>query len=127
MPSSESSALDTGRLAVGVAAHERTVVVQPSDISFSTDVGETIMAAALRHGLRWPTVCHGNAECAACTFSVGEDATNLSNIESDEEAGLAGFVRPPGADDTRTYRLACRARVISGTVTIVKRGARSRR
>lgn len=104
--------------------HARTIVVQPSGISFGIDAGETIMAAALRQGLRWPTVCQGNAECAACTFSVGDDAHNLSSIENEEQARLSAYVRPPGADPTRTFRLACRARVISGTVTIIKRGVR---
>jgi 2Fe-2S ferredoxin len=112
---------------LSTAHPDRTVVVKPSGISFITGADETIMTAALRHGLRWPTVCQGNAECAVCTFSVSNDADNLSPIEKDEQACLSGYVRPVGANDAQTFRLACRARVLHGSVEIIKRGVRHHR
>lgn len=111
--------------AVDARVADRTVTVMPSGLSFTTEPDETIMAAAVRHRLRWPTVCQGNAQCAACTFIVDGGSENLSPLGPDETTCLAGYARPVGVDPSRTFRLACRAKVTEGAVTLIKRGVRA--
>ena len=43
----------------------RVVRVEPAGVDIPVDDGETLMAAAVRAGYRWPTVCGGQAQCGA--------------------------------------------------------------
>ncbi len=98
------------------------VVVRPSGIVFDVEAGESILAAAWRNGLYWPTTCEGKATCSVCIFTVLEGATALSAVSDLEQEGLARVVRTmPG--DPAGHRLACQAR-LTGDVVIRKGGVR---
>ena len=78
------------------------------------------MAAARRSGLRWPTVCGGQAECGVCALEVLEAPSTLPPPDSEEATRLETLPearRNPG----RTFRLACRLVVMDGLV-VHKRG-----
>jgi ferredoxin, 2Fe-2S len=93
------------------------VLVEPSGLVLEVRDGETIYAAAVRQGLRWPTVCKGSAICNRCVVAVVEG--DLSPMRAQEREGLervrwrAGPV--PGE------RLACQA-VPVGDVVVHKEG-----
>jgi ferredoxin len=99
-----------------------TARVEPAGIELEVLAGESVMAAAVRTGYRWPTVCGGQGTCRTCFFEVVEGATNLSPVESFEREGLDSLGPIPGGNLER--RLACQARVMTGTVTVRKRGVR---
>lgn len=95
------------------------VYVTPKDLAFDAKIGESIMAAAVRNGFRWPSVCQGDAVCGACAVTVESGAENLSPMSRHEERKLESLNRSvPGV-----RRLACQARV-QGAVTVNKRGVR---
>lgn len=78
------------------------------------------MEAAWRLGLYWPTICYGQAECAACHVVVLEGEANLSEVGAEEADAIRTRVRPR---DRRERRLACRMEVY-GPVVVEKRGVR---
>jgi 2Fe-2S ferredoxin len=93
---------------------DRVLVLQPD---------ETVMGAALAAGLRWPTICGGNANCGVCALELmnGRDAVEPI-VDPEEESLLRN--RPDTARGP--IRLACRLRLRPGAdVTVFKRGVRS--
>jgi len=101
-----------------------SVRVMPADVSFEAAQGETIMDAAERNGFRWPTTCHGLAECAVCVFHVMTGGDRLSPVGPAEEARLQ-TVKLSSLDPDRVFRLACQAQIV-GDITIFKRGIRQK-
>ena len=97
--------------------------VLPSGIVLDVLPDETVMAAAIRAGYRWPTSCQGHAECGLCAFVVEDGDVHLSAMKQDEGATLAGVPRT-SATVGRSLRLACQVKV-SGDVVIFKRGVRA--
>lgn len=99
-----------------------SVRVEPSGVEFTVEAGETVMAAAVRVGLRWPTICGGKGLCGACrmevTASDGPEAP-LNRIE--EEARAEGRLNRFG---TAPVRLACQLRP-TGDLTVRKAGVRA--
>jgi 2Fe-2S ferredoxin len=97
-----------------------SVLVLPSGIPLEAQWGETVMSAASRAGLTWPTVCHGHARCTACSTVVISGAEQLSPMEQLERAALD---RVPALrhQPERVVRLACQARVL-GDVVLLKYG-----
>lgn len=93
--------------------------VLPGDVEFQVGDGETVFAAAARHGIRWPTICQGNAECGICVMLVEQGEHQLSMKSSVETDRLA---LGANADDPRA-RLACRT-CLSGDVVVRRRGVR---
>lgn len=96
------------------------VVVQPSGIILETKPGESIMAAAIRIGARWPSVCGGNGECGACVMRVDRGAELLPQPGPEELRRL---------DDVAAYasghaRLACQAVPRGGALTVRRTGVR---
>jgi ferredoxin len=91
------------------------VVVQVSD-------GETVMAAAQRGGYRWPTVCHGEAQCQVCFVTARDGDISRPPPGPVEAEGLATLAErlsfEPG-----TVRLACQFRP-TADCTVYKRGVR---
>jgi ferredoxin, 2Fe-2S len=81
------------------------------------------MAAAERHGYRWPTICHGQAICTACSIVMDDD--NLEAFEPAEPVELGGLqlLRGRSFYEGKVVRLACQARVAASTV-VTKRGVR---
>lgn len=99
------------------------VRVEPTGISFEVRHGETLMAAAERHGYRWPTICHGQAVCTACHIVLDRDVEAFEPAGPREQEALRLF-------DGRSYykgkvvRLACQARPVADTA-VTKRGVRA--
>jgi ferredoxin, 2Fe-2S len=98
------------------------VRVDPSGASIEVRKGETLMAAAERQGYRWPTVCHGQALCTACSIVLDD------NLDAFEPAGpleLTGLelLRGRSFYEGKVVRLACQATVVASAV-VTKRGVR---
>jgi ferredoxin, 2Fe-2S len=98
------------------------VTVQPSGIQVGAQFDEPVMAAAVRAGYAWPTICGGHGECHACFTMVVTGAENLSPMLPYEAEGVAQ-VAGNGRQSGDPVRLACQARV-RGDVTVFKRGVR---
>jgi ferredoxin, 2Fe-2S len=95
-----------------------TVRVEPSGIELTVADGESIMAAAQRHGYYWPTICKGNAQCNRCVLTVVTD-DGLTPMAPTELNGLRS-VRWRDEDDP-SERLACQVSV-NGSAVVEKRG-----
>ncbi len=95
------------------------LTILPAGVTIAVESGETVLAAARRAGLRWPTVCGGDAECGTCWALVEEGAEHCSAMAEDERARLSLGVK---AREPRA-RLACQLRV-SGPVTVSRRTVR---
>lgn len=100
------------------------VTVKPSGIEFDVDLDtrETAMAAAERHGLTWPTTCHGIGECRTCIMYVLDDDATARVAEPtpfEQDALDSMSFSLQGAPDR--WRLACQA-VITADVTVRKAG-----
>lgn len=107
---------------MAVATNRSAVVrVEPDGLEFEAQSGETLLAAALRQGIRMLSVCGGRGECKGCSVRVVALPDNLAPIGESERAALMGL---RNAFD-RGLRLACRA-TVRGDVTVFKRGVRRR-
>ncbi|NNH68554.1 (2Fe-2S)-binding protein [Nocardia uniformis] len=95
------------------------MTVRPSGIQFTATPGQTIMAAALAAGYRWPTICGGLGDCLVCHVDVLEHAERLSTA-AESETRVVRDLRPHGSGPVR---LACQAGV-HGDVVVLKRGVR---
>jgi 2Fe-2S ferredoxin len=98
------------------------VRVEPRGIDIEAEEGETIMAAALRAGYHWPTVCNGQGTCRVCRVEVVSRSENLREPSRFEIESLQGL--PPKTLDHGEPRLACQAQV-QGDVVVRKHGVRS--
>lgn len=96
-----------------------TVRVEPSGITFGIADGEPVMAAALRHGHRWPTTCEGLASCGICYVELLEGAEHLGPV-SDEERHVLDDL-PARRFTKGLLRLACQA-TCSGDLVVRKKG-----
>ena len=96
------------------------VEVRPSGVHFDVEAGETVLRAALRQGLRWPTVCGGHARCTTCYFKLLEGERHVNQSTPAEHEALRMIVRRYPGEEAR-IRLACQTR-LTGDVTIFKRG-----
>ena len=99
-----------------------TVIVNPDGITFEAKAGQTIMDAAHKAGLFWPTTCGGQGICTTCTCVVDAGAENLDQMGRSELKTLTADLPEPTVR-ARRLRLACQARVM-GDVTVTKRGVR---
>lgn len=97
------------------------VRVEPSGITFDIASGEPIMAAALRHGYRWPTTCEGLASCGICYIELLEGAEHLGPVSADERYVLDDL--PARRFAKGLLRLACQA-TSSGDVVVRKKGVK---
>ena len=96
--------------------------VEPTGVSFEAKENETIMAAAIRNGYTWPTICGGQGTCKTCVFLTLEGQRNLVDVEPREEQALDSII------DTlpnrgQGFRLACQAKA-TGDVKLRKIGVR---
>jgi len=101
------------------------VRVEPSGREFEAGPDETLMAAAKRCGLQWPTLCQGQGSCTLCHCRIvdgGENLTPAAAKESEQLSLVMGNF--PGVSDG-SVRLACQARV-RGPVVVRKAGVRTR-
>ena len=104
--------------------------VEPSGAAFEVEEGETIMAAALRSGFTWPTICGGQGNCKTCVFLILEGDEHLAAAEPWEQEGLQSIAHtlPNGG---KGFRLACQAKLLGkhggrepGDVRLKKIGVR---
>ena len=88
----------------------------PLDIDIQE--GETLMAVARRIDLRWPSVCNGQGNCAACYVKIEEGIDNAGAAHPQERERLhfAGRRDP-------SSRLACQLKV-SGPMRASKNGVK---
>ena len=96
--------------------------MEPSGIEVEVRQGESLMRAAERLGLRWPTICHGHAECTVCCIVVDDDPAAFAPPAGPEIEGLKLF-EGRSFYAGKAVRLACQARPVIDTV-VVKRGVR---
>ena len=95
------------------------VRIEPLGEDILVEEGETLMNAARRHGLRWPTICEGNAECGVCVCEITAGDTNVPPRSPRECEGLKAA--PPSR--ARTGRLACQL-TFFGDATVFKKAVR---
>ena len=99
-----------------------TVTVRPSGMQFPAADGQTIMAAGIAAGYRWPTICGGQGDCLVCHVEVLEGSENLQPAAESETTATATLRGARGEH----VRLACQA-AVHGDVVVLKRGIRRER
>jgi ferredoxin, 2Fe-2S len=96
--------------------------IEPSGLEIMAAEGETVMDAATRHGLQWPTVCGGHGTCRTCYLVVVGGAENFTPADAGEEIAITEIERTFGGRGG-PIRLACQANV-AGDVVVTKLGVR---
>lgn len=96
--------------------------MEPAGISFDTEPGETVFAAAARHGYKWPTLCGGIGSCRTCVMTVLEGEEACSPIEAWEAEGLEE-IGAAGRQVGGPVRMACQT-TLAGPVRVRKPGVR---
>ena len=76
-------------------------------------VGESVLQAALRHGIEIEHSCGGFCACSTCHVIVEEGMENISEIEEDEEDRLDTAVGL-----TLKSRLCCQSELLGGPVKL---------
>ncbi len=79
---------------------------------------ETLMHAARRAGLRWPTVCHGSGICSVCFVKVLESDEPLPAVSTGEAHTLQRLPPHLKGDDVR---LACQL-LVTAPMTVRRGG-----
>ena len=95
-----------------------TVRVVPAEIDVDVRTGETLLAAAERLGIQWPSICGGQCVCTTCYVKVtdGMDAASPQGKAERERLDFVGRRDP-------SIRLACQLRV-SGPMRVIQRGVK---
>lgn len=101
--------------------------IEPLGEVVTVDPGESLLDAAWRAGLDWPTTCYGQAECGACRVEVVSGHVHVIPASDEERDALRTRIAPSQAG--RNVRLACRitfARAAGdgSEVVVHKRGVR---
>jgi ferredoxin len=78
------------------------VLVEPSGVVLDAAQGESVLAAARRHGVEWPTECDADGQCTSCVVTILEG--ELSPVREPERTLAPGD------------RLACQARPVTDVV-----------
>ena len=60
--------------------------VEPVGIDIALGEGESVMAAAIRTGLKWPNLCGGKGECGVCRLVVVKGSLKGCPLTSLERA-----------------------------------------
>ena len=94
--------------------------IEPSGIELHAADGESVMQAATRHGLHWPTVCGGNGTCRTCYLVVVDGADSFLPPAAGEAEAIRLINRSFG-HPREPIRLACQAG-ICGDVVVSKYG-----
>lgn len=93
----------------------------PSGIRFDVRADESILAAAFRNGVVWPTRCLGRASCRLCVCEIPDDSDAVSEVSRLEREALSSLVHRPTAG--HELRLACQTQLVTD-VTVRKTGVR---
>lgn len=107
-------------MSVGGDSSPVAVRLEPLGIDIEVGADETLMAAAVRLGLNWPTVCHGKAQCTTCLVKILAGVEHLSVPARPEREALLRF-RGSDVDTKPESRLACQLR-FAGAATVRKTG-----
>jgi 2Fe-2S ferredoxin len=98
------------------------VAVNPGGYQFPAADGESVMEAAERAGLTWPTLCGGVGMCTMCWFRPSAaTAASLSPMGPQELEALNTCRWDGGRRPEGNVRLGCQARV-HGDIELQKRG-----
>jgi 2Fe-2S ferredoxin len=103
----------------GAGQQAVAIHVLPLDQSFAVNPGESVLEAARRAGLRWPSICNGQGSCTVCYMEV-RDGLAHAGPEGPEERDRLHFA---GRRDP-AMRLACQTRP-SRPITVWKKGVKS--
>ena len=101
--------------------HEQSsarVRLVPLDIDIEVLEGESLLAAARRVALRWPSVCNGQGNCTTCYVKIEEGGGNASAMHQQERERLYFAGRRDSS-----IRLACQLKV-SGPMRVSKNGVK---
>jgi ferredoxin, 2Fe-2S len=99
------------------------LTIQPSGHVVEIRADETLIQAAWRAGLHWPTLCYGIGRCTACQCEIVSGLDHLSALTEAERAALRDLGRRRRRVDPRRVRLACQAHA-DGDVVVRKPGVR---
>jgi 2Fe-2S ferredoxin len=88
---------------------EHRVALEPAEYTFPAADGEALMHAAQRAGIKWPTVCGGNAQCGVCYVELLDRENATPPPLLNEEQMLARLTVKPVRGGQ--LRLACQLRV----------------
>ena len=94
------------------------VRLMPLDIDIEVLEGETLLGAARRMALRWPSVCNGQGNCTTCYVKIEEGGGNAGAMHQQERERLHFAGRRDAS-----FRLACQLKV-SGPMRISKIGVK---
>ncbi len=109
---------ETSRLNEASEDDGAVVRIEPLGETIRTLPGETLMRAAIRLGIRWPTICNGVAVCGVCNVQVRNASDALPAPTPKEEQGL----RSVPLRSTGVVRLACQL-VPQGELIVWRPGA----
>ena len=109
----------------GSASEVLAVRLEPAGVTIGVRRGETLMLAAERQGYRWPTVCHGQALCTACSIILNEENCDAFEPPGAVEQGGLALLKGRSFYEGKAVRLACQARPVADTV-VIKRGVKNR-
>jgi ferredoxin len=100
------------------------VRVEPAGFDLPVAPGETVLEAAFREGVSWPTICYGQARCTACALLVRDGHQNTGPIGPTERGVLRQITGRRRQWSSRDTRLACQL-TVTGDVTVEKKGAKA--
>ena len=96
------------------------VFVEPANESFPVERGCDLLTAAFQAGWKWPSVCYGEGQCAACWVEVLSGADRINAVTNAEAEGLRNLRGERHAG--RCIRLACQLTPF-GDIRVRKKGA----
>ena len=99
------------------------VRVEPGGAEFEIRSGQTVFQAAEESGIRWPTVCFGQARCTACALTVVAGHENAVPMGPEEAGVLKQMASRKRRTSLRDVRLGCRM-TVCGDVVVEKRGVK---
>lgn len=100
---------------------DHAVRIEPLGVDVRVSEGETVMGAAQRYGLRWPTVCEGLGECLVCRLEILEGPSGNPPLTGRERDAFTSGRLSEGKQGT--VRLACQLRP-AADMTVFKAGVR---
>lgn len=103
-----------------------TVRVEPAGVALDPEDGESLLAAAVRCGFHWPTVCGGLAECGVCVVEVLEAPAHQRRPANEAERARLERLPERLFRPSATLRLACQFRPGADEAVVAKRGVRRR-
>jgi len=90
-----------------VASHPESVPIRFGESKIEARNGGTVMAAALKNGVRLMHACGAKTICSTCRVKVVEGADNLTPMSAKERLSLRYHLSV-----SPRVRLACQARVL---------------